>query len=88
LRSAIEKARMFHALGDPSRLAVVESLRGGPRCVTDLVSGTGLSQPNVSGHLALLRELGLVQAERRGRFVYYALSAPEMEVILSKAEGI
>ena len=73
MTSAIEiRARVSRGLGDPSRLAVLESLRDGPRCVTDLVTETGLSQPNVSGHLALLRELGLAQAERRGRFAYYA----------------
>lgn len=81
-------ARLFRALGDRSRLAVLDSLRGGPRCVSDLVLETRLSQPNVSGHLALLRELGLVQAKRRGRFVYYALCAVELEVILSTAEGL
>jgi DNA-binding transcriptional ArsR family regulator len=88
MRELEMKAKVFRALGDPSRLAVLEALRNGPKCVSDLVAQTGLSQPNVSGHLAVLRELGLVQTERRGRFVYYALCRAELEVILSTTESL
>ena len=80
------KAKLFRALGDPSRLAVLEALRDGPKCVSDLVTMTGLSQPNVSGHLAFLRECGFVEREQRGRFAYYSLGAGRVEVILAAAE--
>jgi ArsR family transcriptional regulator, cadmium/lead-responsive transcriptional repressor len=80
------KARLFRALGDPSRLAVLEALRAGPRCVSDLVATTELSQPNVSGHLAFLRECGLVAREQRGRFAYYSVVANEVESILASAD--
>ena len=81
------KARLFRALGDPSRLAVLEALRAGPRCVSDLVATTQLSQPNVSGHLAFLRDFGLVDREQRGRFAYYSLGRADVEVILQVADG-
>jgi DNA-binding transcriptional ArsR family regulator len=68
------KAKLFRALGDPSRLAVLEALRDGPKCVSELVAMTGLSQPNVSGHLSFLRDCNLVIREQRGRFAYYSLS--------------
>jgi DNA-binding transcriptional ArsR family regulator len=76
------RARLFRALGDRSRLAVLESLSEGPKCVSDLVTKTGHSQPNVSGHLAVLRELEIVKAERRGRFVYYSLASAEIRLVL------
>ncbi|MPZ50266.1 MAG: metalloregulator ArsR/SmtB family transcription factor [Dehalococcoidia bacterium] len=82
------KARLFRALGDPSRLAVLEALRRGPRCVSDLVAETRLSQPNVSGHLAFLRECGLVKREQRGRFAYYTIAAIEVETIVASAESL
>ena len=82
------KARLFRALGDPSRLAVLEVLRDGPKCVSDLVGMTGLSQPNVSGHLALLRDCGLVDREQRGRFAYYSLGRAEVEAILASGDGL
>lgn len=81
------KARLFRALGDPSRLAVFEALRDGPKCVSDLVAKTGLSQPNVSGHLAFLRDSGIVAPERRGRFVYYSFGSRDIETILVGVES-
>jgi ArsR family transcriptional regulator, cadmium/lead-responsive transcriptional repressor len=63
--------RLLHGLADPSRLLILEALRGGERRVSDLVDETGLSQPNVSKHLACLWGCGLVARERRGREVYY-----------------
>jgi DNA-binding transcriptional ArsR family regulator len=87
--AAIEaKARLFRALGDPSRLVVLEALRAGAMCVSDLVAQTGLSQPNVSGHLAFLRECGLVDREQRGRFAYYSLAEGEVETLIYAAEAI
>jgi DNA-binding transcriptional ArsR family regulator len=81
------KARLFRALGDPSRLAVLEALRDGPKCVSDLVERTRLAQPNVSGHLAALRECGLVNRDQRGRFAYYSVAATEVECVLASANA-
>jgi len=63
--------RLFHGLSDPSRLRILTSLRTGELRVSDLVEGTGLSQPNVSKHLACLWGCGLVAREKCGREVYY-----------------
>jgi DNA-binding transcriptional ArsR family regulator len=82
------KAKLFRGLGDPSRLAVLEGLRAGARCVTDVVELTGLSQPNVSGHLACLLDCGLVVREQRGRFAYYSISGPQVEAVLVAAETV
>lgn len=66
-------AQLFHGFSDRSRLAIVEALRAGERRVSDVVAATGLTQPNVSMHLACLWECGLVAREKRGREVYYRL---------------
>lgn len=81
-------AKLFRGLADPSRLAVLELLRGGPRCVSEVVAGTRLSQPNASAHLACLAECGLVARERRGKFIYYALADPRVVRVLEEAEAI
>ena len=65
---------LFHGLADRSRLSLVEALAGGARRVSDLVDETGLSQSNVSRHLACLWDCGLVDRERRGREVHYRLT--------------
>ena len=70
-------AAIFKALGDPTRVAIVNRLAtAGPVCVCDLNAAFDLSQPTISHHLRVLREAGLVEAERRGTWAYYRL-APE-----------
>ncbi len=60
-------------VADPLRAQIVEILARGPACVCHLVADTGAKQPNISGHLRLLRQAGLVVAEPRWRYTYYRL---------------
>ena len=64
----------FKALGDTSRLQILDALRSGEKTVTDLVDETGMGQPNLSKHLQLLHALGFVRRRKEGLFVYYALA--------------
>jgi DNA-binding transcriptional ArsR family regulator len=82
------KAKLFRGLADPSRLAILEALRGGERTVSEIVTATGLSQPNASGHLACLRDCGLVTSRQGGRFVFYALADDRIGDVLRGAEDI
>ncbi len=82
------KAKLFRGLADPSRLMIVEVLRGGEKIVSQVVEATGLSQPNVSTHLACLQDCGLVTRRQEGRFVYYALADERMEQVFQSVEGI
>ena len=82
------KAKLFRGLADTSRLLILESLRAGPRNVSELVEASRLSQPNVSGHLACLHECGLVNREQRGRHVYYFLGDPRVEVLLLAGDNL
>ncbi|MFD6096183.1 ArsR/SmtB family transcription factor [Nocardiopsis flavescens] len=73
---AVELARVFKALGDPVRLrllSMIASQASGEVCVCDLTPAFDLAQPTISHHLKLLREAGLIAAERRGTWVYYRL---------------
>ena len=78
-------ARRFRALADPTRLRIVELLRGGERCVCDLTDALGAAQSLLSFHLKSLKEAGLVSDRREGRWSYYALDREtlgELEEIL------
>jgi DNA-binding transcriptional ArsR family regulator len=67
-------AQLLHALADPMRLAVVRQLAAEREtCACDLTVCIELSQPTVSHHMRVLVEAGIVTAERRGTWVYYAL---------------
>jgi DNA-binding transcriptional ArsR family regulator len=63
--------RIFHALADPSRRAIFESLTRGEAAVKELTARFAITQPAISQHLAALKDAGLVQGRREGRRVYY-----------------
>ncbi|WP_216328941.1 ArsR/SmtB family transcription factor [Deinococcus aestuarii] len=82
------KAKLFRGFSDRSRLSLLEALREEPRSVSELVALTGLTQPNVSNHLACLRDCGLVQAERVGRFQRYRLSDARVGQMLALIDDL
>ena len=74
---AAELASGFSALADPVRLRVLSILADAPEgevCVCDFVEPLAKSQPTVSHHLKVLSEAGLVQGDRRGKWVWYSLN--------------
>ncbi len=81
-------AKLFRGFSDTSRLAILETLREGAMTVGEIVTETGLTQSNVSNHLACLRDCGLVTSEHDGRFVYYALSDKRVERFLNLADEL
>lgn len=74
-------ASTFAALGEPSRLRIVELLRSGPLSVGQIVERLGIRQPQVSKHLRVLGESGLVTAEARHRYRIYRLRSEQFEIV-------
>lgn len=81
-------AGLFRGLADPARLAIVRHLALGEHRVVDLTSHLGLAQSTVSGHLACLRDCGLVTARTQGRSSLYSLARPELLDLLASAERL
>jgi ArsR family transcriptional regulator len=71
-------ALRFRALGDETRLRLLEVLTAGERCVAELMDALALGQSLVSHHLRALREAGLVNVRRDGRWVYYSIAEPAL----------
>ena len=72
--TADECAPVLRALGEPLRLRIISALRDGPLAVFELTEQLGVKQYQASRHLSVLHALGLVERERRGKRVLYALS--------------
>lgn len=70
------KARIFKAMGHPTRLFVVELLARGPRCVCELVGRIPGRQATVSRHLAVLVRAGILRRHREGVRMIYELALP------------
>ena len=66
-------AQLFKGLGDETRMRIVALLSHGELCVRHVMEALALTQPTVSRHLSVLRNAGIVQARRRGAWVYYQL---------------
>jgi DNA-binding transcriptional ArsR family regulator len=72
--------RLFGALADPTRLAIVRELAGAPEvCACDFTTCCDVRQPTVSHHLRVLREAGVIESERRGTWIYYRLAPAAAE---------
>ncbi|NOZ77083.1 MAG: winged helix-turn-helix transcriptional regulator, partial [Euryarchaeota archaeon] len=60
------KADLIKALAHPTRLKIIEFLKGGERCVCEITPFLGLEQSNVSQHLAVMRERGILSSRKEG----------------------
>ena len=67
-------AGVMRALGDETRLKILESLLAQEKCVSELVEAIGRQQPHVSHHLRILREAGLIEGLREGQRVCYRIA--------------
>lgn len=69
-------ARRFRTLGEPYRLRILQELEAGEMSVGELVAALDGNQPNVSKHLQILRDAGLIGRKREGTSIFYAISDP------------
>jgi DNA-binding transcriptional ArsR family regulator len=81
-------ARFYRALGDPTRLALLEFCAGAERTGTECVAHTGLSQGRVSAHLACLVSCGLVSTRRDGRYAFYRVIDPRVAELVTTARAM
>ena len=68
-----ENARILKALAHPTRLHLVDLIRRKKPCVRVMEEVLGIAQPNISQHLSLLRNIGIVEAERTGNHICYQI---------------
>lgn len=89
----LEELNLLHdhicrALGDPKRLLILYALHAQPLHVTALADGLGLPQPTISRHLNLLRNAGLVSAERQGAAVIYSLCDARIITVIDTMRAV
>jgi DNA-binding transcriptional ArsR family regulator len=82
------QAEVLKTLASPRRLEIVHRLAAGPCEVGRLAEELGISQPNASQHLAVMRAAGIVEAQRDGREVRYRLADTDVVVACSVMRGV
>ena len=89
LRSRYEvRAAVIKAMGHPTRLFIVEELARQEQCVRDLTEKIGADVSTVSKHLSVLKNVGIVQDEKRGAQVFYSLLVPCVLNFFSCVESV
>jgi ArsR family transcriptional regulator len=81
-----EKAEVFKALGHPTRLYMVESLAKGEKCVCEFVDEIKADFSTISKHLTVLKKAGLIEGEKRGKWVHYRLTFTCVESFIECVE--
>ncbi len=79
---------LFQALGDRTRLRLLNLMAGGEVCVCFFVEVLDEPQPKISRHLAYLRSAGLVSTSRDGKWISYAIAPPENPTVLAAFEAV
>ena len=84
----IRLAALFKAMGHPTRLRILEKIVAGEFCVSELESDLDRRQANISQHLAILRDRGLVTSTRKGRIVCYRLADRRIAKVIRQVRHI
>lgn len=82
------QAAVFKAMGDETRLEILELLRNGKMCVCEIVPQIDASQSNISQHLRILKDTGIIELEKRGRSNYYSVTNVKVFEIVDLVEQI
>jgi DNA-binding transcriptional ArsR family regulator len=82
------KAAILQAMGQSTRVKILEMLRNGEECVCNIWPALGESQSNVSRHLAMLRSVGIVEGRHKGVSVYYQVTDNRIFDILDQVEAM
>jgi DNA-binding transcriptional ArsR family regulator len=89
MRELIElRAEILKALGQPTRLKIIDFLRDGERCVCEIFPAIGEEQSNTSRHLNMMLAAGVLSRRKDGLKIYYAIKHPEVLEIMDIATGI
>jgi len=86
--STKKASALFHALSDETRLELLDRLKDGERCVCELTDAMNAAQSRLSFHLKVLKDAGLVEDRREGRWMYYSLSAQAIEELEDLVESL
>ena len=81
------RSTVFKALGDPSRLKILDFLRTGEKCVCAIVPTIGYTQPTVSRHLKVLIDCGILRRRKEGNRILYSVTSPKIYNLIDSMDS-
>ena len=82
MEQLFQLAELFKALGDSTRIRILDTLTGGEMCVQDIADSLGMTQSAISHQLRLLKQAALVKCRREGKSMFYCLADSHVETIM------
>ncbi len=84
----MKEVDVFKALADPTRLKILECVKNGEKCICEIIPYTGKSQPNVSTHLKVLKNAGIIKDRKDGTRIMIKASNNEIYKIIEQVKKI
>lgn len=84
----MSEIEIFKALGDATRLKILECVKGGEKCICEIIPHTGKSQPTVSQHLKILKIAGLINERKDGAKIMISIADPKIYEVIDKTKKI
>ncbi len=81
------RSTVFKALGDPSRLKILEFLRDDEKCACEIIPTVGFAQPTVSRHLKVLVDCGILKRRKEGNKMLYSVNCPKIYELMDLADS-
>lgn len=82
-----EKSAFLHALAHPVRLKILEIIKDSKACVGDISAIMKIKQPNISQHLNILKNAGILKKQRNGKMIYYEIIVLKVINVLKEIDG-
>ncbi len=82
------QANVLKALGQPTRLQILDLLKNGERCVCEIFPAINQEQANVSKHLSILKQAGILESRKDGLRILYRIKTPEIFILLTGTSKI
>lgn len=84
----MEIETIFKALSDPTRLTILNAVKDKERCICEIIPLTNKSQPNVSQHLKILKNAGLINQHKEGTRLLISIKDPQLKEIITKTQQL
>jgi DNA-binding transcriptional ArsR family regulator len=79
----MNEVNIFKSLGNPTRLKILNCIRNGGKCICEITPATGKSQPNVSQHLKILQDAGLINKNKQGTNIFVNIATQDVYKIIN-----
>jgi len=84
----MDEVTLFKALADQTRLKILDCIRNGEKCICEIIPFTGKSQPNVSQHLKILKNAGLISERKEGTNIFVQPSVTSIYDIMDQVKDL